>query len=98
VRVAYPLPLTEEEVTVGNPGFRTYRYRVRWKGATVVAMEPIGCEWSTGYSELEGREVPIFYGQQGPGRLYQRSHLFLMTDARPSLLHRDDAPVDHWYL
>ncbi len=98
VTLEYPLPLVEEEVAIGNPGFRTYHYRVRWKGATVVSMEPLGREWTTGYSELEQREVPIFYGRQGPCALYQRSHLLPMTWARPALLHCDESPVDHWSL
>ena len=41
LEVSYPLPLHEEEATIGNPGFRQYRYRVTWKGDTVVRMAPL---------------------------------------------------------
>ena len=66
IRISYPLPVTTEEVEIGNPGFRHYRYRVTWKGDTVIRMEPLGKEYATGYSEFDNKQVPIFYGKEGP--------------------------------
>ena len=71
IRITYPLPLTTEEVAIGNPGFRHYRYRVTWKGDTVVRMEPLHNEYATGYSDFDEKQVPVFYGKDGPGPLYQ---------------------------
>lgn len=40
LNIYYPMPMFEEEISIGNPGFRRYRYVVTWKGDTVVRMEP----------------------------------------------------------
>src|SRR5205814_109925 len=75
VTLRYPLPVMEEEVTIGNPGFRQYRYRVTWRGDTVVRMEPIGNDAAKGYSDFERSEVPLFYGAEGPSPLYRREQM-----------------------
>ena len=69
-----PWPIREETETIGNPGRRQYEYRVTWKGDTVVRMTPVGegVKAATGYSDFNRKEVEIFYGEPGPGRLYQR--------------------------
>lgn len=96
LRIAYPLPIVMEEVEIGNPGFRHYRYRVTWKGDTVVRMEPIGPQYATGYSEYDHRQVRVFYGVDGPGPLYQREAF--VQDHQPELspLHLDDGALDFW--
>ncbi|MGD0782979.1 MAG: hypothetical protein ABSA30_09000, partial [Candidatus Aminicenantales bacterium] len=32
IRISYPVPVRSEEAAIGNPGFKSYRYRVAWKG------------------------------------------------------------------
>ena len=96
IRISYPLPVTSEEVEIGNPGFRHYRYRVTWKGDTVIRMEPLGKEYTTGYSEFDNKQVPIFYGNEGPSPLYQRKHFELDTEPSPSALYNDNGTLDFW--
>ena len=98
IRVNYPLPILPEEISVGNAGFRQYRYRVTWKGDTVVRMEPLENEYATGYSDFDKKDVACFYGEDGPGKLYQREHW--LNDAAPELspIHLDDGTLDFWYL
>jgi hypothetical protein len=96
IEVRYPLPVTTAEESIGNPGFRQYRYAVTWKGDTVVDMAPLGNEYVTGYSDFDKRDVPVFYGAEGPGPLYQRTHM--KDDAVPAAapLHEDDGGMDFW--
>lgn len=96
IEVAYPLPVRTEEVAVGNPGFRQWRYRVTWKGDTVVRMESIGNDADTAYSDFDKAKVEVFYGQNGPGSLYQRDQM--LQDIKPSgaELHLDDGALDFW--
>jgi len=101
VLVSYPLPVTSAEETIGNPGHRQHRYRVTWKGDTVVRMEPLGPEHATGWSDFDKREVPVFYGREGPGPLYRREHLLEAGAAMPAAptrapLHEDDGSLDFW--
>ncbi len=100
IKISYPLTVSTEEVTIGNPGFRQYRYRATWKGDTVVNMEPLDNDQATGYSDFDQKEVPIFYGEAGPGPLYQRQHL--IPDVEPSAvnlssLHIDSGALDLWF-
>jgi hypothetical protein len=96
LEVQYPLPVVTEEVSVGNPGFRQWRYRVTWKGDTVVRVEPVGNEVKTAWSDFDKRDREVFYGKDGPGPLYQREHM--LSDGRPaeSLLHMDNGGLDLW--
>jgi hypothetical protein len=71
LEVTYPVPIWDEQIAIGNPGFRQYRYRVTWKGDTVVRMMPIGVQTNTGFSDFDGRPVEIYYGKDGPGPLYR---------------------------
>ena len=98
LQITYPLPEVVEEVAIGNPGFRTYRYRVTWRGDTVVKMEPLGNDFETGYSDFDKRQVPVFYGTKGPGPLYRREHM--LTGAEPTLapIHEDDGSLDFWLI
>src|ERR1019366_3398118 len=96
LRINYPLPIMTEEEEIGNPDFRHYRYRVTWKGDTVVRMEPIGPQYTTGYSEYDKRDVRVFYGNDGPGPLYQRSAFLQDRELALSPLHIDDGALDFW--
>lgn len=49
---------------VGNPGFRQYRYRVTWKGETVVRMTPLGEQVKSGFSDFDGKPVEVFSGAE----------------------------------
>src|SRR5208282_671723 len=64
----YPVIVREEEITIGNPGFRQYRYRVTWKGDSVVRMTPVGEQAKTGFSDFDNKPVEVFYGKGGPAR------------------------------
>jgi hypothetical protein len=83
-------------VEIGNPGFHHYRYRVTWKGDTVLRMEPIGQQFSMGYSEYDKKQVRVFYGKDGPGQLYQRQDLVRDREPQVSPLHSDDGALDFW--
>lgn len=98
LEINYPLPVQEEAVAIGNPGYRTYRYRVTWKGDTVVRLRPVGRMPKTGYSDFDKKQVEVFYGNEGPGPLYRREAM--RKEAAPSLppLHLDDGALDYWCL
>ena len=96
IDIRYPLPITTEEITIGNPGFRQYHFRVTWKGDTVVKMEPLGNDEPTGYSDFDKRQVPVFYGKDGPGLLYQRDHMFEEHKPDKAKLYQDGSPLDFW--
>jgi hypothetical protein len=59
-------------------------------------MEPLGPEFATGYSESDKREVPVFYGKEGPGPLYQREDFVKDSEPELSPLHMDDGSLDFW--
>ena len=98
IEVSYPLPVTTEDIAVGNPGHRQYRYRVTWKGDTVVRIEPTGEQYTTGFSDFDEKQVKVFYGKDGPGRLYQRDWM-LKENVKPELapLQMDRGP-NFWLL
>jgi hypothetical protein len=96
--ITYPLPVREEEVAIGNTGFRQYHYRVTWKGDTVVRMTPIGEQVKTAYSDFDKKPVEVFYGEEGPGRLYQREYMLQPAEPMAAPLHLDDGTLDFWLL
>jgi hypothetical protein len=96
LKLTYPLASRTEDVQIGNAGFRHYRYRVLWRGDTVLAMEPMGTEFSTGYSDFEKKEVPVFYGKEGPGPLYQRAALLKTSEPELTPLQMDDGKLNFW--
>jgi len=98
LEMRYPLPVTTEEISVGNPGYRWYHYRVTWKGDTVLKMEPVSNDYATGYSEFEKADVPVYYGRDGPSPLYQRGHMLLDAEPKLTSLHLDDTPLNFWRL
>jgi hypothetical protein len=98
LEVSYPLPTWDEQIAIGNPGFRQYGYRVTWKGDTVVRMTPIGEQTKTGFSDFDGRPVKVFYGEDGPGPLYRRDAMLQGGEPKFTLLHMDDGGLDFWLL
>jgi len=96
VEVAYPLPIRTENVVVGNPRFRQWRYRATWKGDTVVRMEPIDNDVEMAYSDFDKAKVGVFYGQNGPGKLYQRDQMLQEVQPSEAELHPDDGTLDFW--
>lgn len=96
IEVSYPLPITTEDIAVGNPGFRQWRYRVTWRGDTVVRLEPLENDARTAYSDFEKSDTEVYYGTDGPGALYQREQM--LQDILPSKteLHLDDGALDLW--
>jgi len=96
IEVAYPLPIRTEDVVVGNPGFRQWRYRAAWKGDTVVRMEPVDNDAETAYSDFEKADVGVFYGRNGPGQLYQRDHMLPEVEPSEAELQQDDGGLDFW--
>ncbi len=96
LKISYPLASRTEEVQIGNPGFRHYRYRVHWRGDTVIAMEPLGDEYKTGYSDFEKKDVPVYYGKEGPGSLYQREALLQTSEPELTPLQADDGKLNFW--
>lgn len=96
IEVHYPLPVIDEDITVGNPGFKKYGYRVRWRGDTVISMTPSGKQYQTAYSASEGREIPVYYGNEGPGLLYQRDALYSVRMPECSVLTLDRGRFDYY--
>lgn len=96
IAVRYALPVTGEEAVIGNPGGRKYRYRVTWKGDTVVRMEPVGNDFKTGYSDFDNREVPVYYGEEGPGKLYQREYMLEETEPELADIAMDRGEMNFW--
>ena len=48
------------ETAIGNPGFRTFRYRVTWKGDTVIRMTPLGdMPMASSASTISGRDSMV---------------------------------------
>ncbi|MCC7362161.1 MAG: hypothetical protein IT317_21940 [Anaerolineales bacterium] len=92
----YPLPVTTEDIAVGNPGYRQWPYRITWKGDTVLRVEALDTETTHAYSEFDGAERRVYYGPDGPGPLYQREHYFADTAPADAPLHLDDGALDLW--
>ncbi len=66
LEVSYSVPVSDEEVTIGNPGFRQYRYRVTWKGDTVVGMTPIGEQVTTAFSDFDSVTLQAAHDDSRP--------------------------------
>jgi hypothetical protein len=96
IEIAYPLPMRTEDIIIGNPGFRQWRYRATWKGDTVVRMEPIDNEVEKAYSDFDKADVGVYYGRSGPGQLYQREHMMPEVEPSDAELQLDDGGMDFW--
>lgn len=82
-----------EEISIANPGRQSYRYRVTWKGDTVVAIIP-RAHPSEGCSRLTGRPVRLSVDADEPGPLDRRRWL-RQTNAQPEpvALQVDDGAI-----
>lgn len=96
LEIRYPLPVYNEQICIGNSGFRQYNYTVTWKGDTVVSIQPEGNDCRTGYSELEKRNVPVFYGNEGPEPLYERAYMLQEKIPEMSDIYMDTSSIDFW--
>ena len=96
IEISYPLPIRTEDIAIGNPGFRQWRYRVTWKGDTVVRMEPVDNDVEKAYSEFDKTNVGVYYGQSGPGSLYQREQMLQDVEPSPTELYQDTGALDFW--
>ena len=70
----YPLPIREQEVVIGNPGRKQFRYQVKWKGDSVIRITPHEENPLDGYSEFVKGDIRFFGREEGPGRTYQRQN------------------------
>ncbi len=96
--INFPLPIVHEEIRIGNPGFREWTYQATWKGDTVVHLQPDNTnEAETAWSSFEQADVPVYYGAEGPGTLYQRGFLLDDRDPAPPDLHMDSGRLDMWW-
>lgn len=98
IKIFYPLPVYQEKISIGNPGFRQYHYRVTWKGDSVVKMEPLSTDYETGYSDFDKKAVACFYGKIGPGEIYQREQMLANATPELSPIHLDDGALDFWHI
>jgi hypothetical protein len=97
LEVRYPLPTWEEYVKIGNPGRKSYGYRVKWRGDTIVQIDPDPDNALIGYSNVMKRDVPLYYNKLGPGPLYLRSYLLADNfEVRPAATMLDKSTID-WY-
>jgi len=96
IEISYPLPIRTEDIAIGNPGFRQWRYRVTWKGDTVVRMETVDNDVEKAYSEFDKTNVGVYYGQSGPGRLYQREQMLQDVEPSSTELYQDTGALDFW--
>ena len=101
ITVKYPLPIRSEVIPIQNPGFRQYHYQVTWKGSTVVRMDPVDNDYAEGYSDFDKKQVPVFYGKDGPGQLYLREDF--IENVQPDTIKLSPLTIDHgsldfWYL
>jgi len=74
VLFSYPLHERTESAVIGNEGYHQYEYTVRWRGSTVLSVEP-GENACLGRSRLMDQPVRLYYGKEGPHPLYQRAGL-----------------------
>lgn len=51
----------------------------------------------SGYSEMVEKEVPLYYGKEGPHPLYQRQHLLTPLAPKLESLHCDTSNLDFWF-
>lgn len=96
IQVDYPLPIYSEDITVGNPGYHQWPYRVTWKGDTVISVEALETDIRSAYSDFDQAEREVFYGPEGPGPLYQRAHMLPECAPADAAIHLDDGGLDLW--
>jgi len=72
LEVSFPLATKSENFTVGNKGFQQYNFTADWKGDTIVAMHADPKNPTTGFSHVMKERVPVWFGPEAPGLMYQR--------------------------
>jgi hypothetical protein len=73
LEVSFPLIAKTESITVGNKGFQQYNFTAQWKGDTIVAIQADPSNPTSGYSDVEKKRVPVWFGPEAPGLMYQRN-------------------------
>ena len=97
LEIKMPLPERTETVVIGNEGYQQYRYEARWKGDTVVDMQPDPSNAATGFSRLMKKHTQTFYGPEAPGRIYQRKmYETPASEVTPACPVTDERKID-WY-
>jgi hypothetical protein len=86
----YPLPERHEQVRIGNEGFQQYEYALHWRGSTVMSVTP-GDNAKAGRSQLMSAPVRLYYGAEGPHRIYVRDRM-LEGEATPESLRETTGP------
>jgi hypothetical protein len=96
VLFTYPLDIVTENTILFVQSAREYSYKVEWKGDTVISMELLGEDYKTGYSEVEKKEIPVYYGKNGPAPLYQREFMRKDTTPVPAQITMDEGDMNFW--
>ena len=64
----------------------------------MVRMAPLEDMPATADSGFDKKQVPVFYGTEGPGPLYQRDFMLKDWNLKPAALQMDDGALDFWRL
>jgi hypothetical protein len=100
IEVEFGLPVREEEIVLGNTGHQMYRFRLTWRGDTVMSMEPEASNPRTAYVGRADKHMPSYYHAAEPlgaaGRLYRREAWRRGLRPEPARLSRREASAD-WY-
>jgi hypothetical protein len=97
LEIQLPLPERTETVVIGNEGYQQYRFEARWKGDTVIDMQPDPANAPTGFTDLMNKRVRTYYGPEAPGRIYQRKmYETSASEITPSCTVTDERKID-WY-
>lgn len=91
-------PLLEQTKDKIEGAFSQYTYDVTWIGDTVINITPVGDMPTEGYSDFDQKTVEVYYGEDGPGRLYQREYMKEGVEPKLAELHEDTSPIDYWWL
>ncbi len=86
----YPIKERDEDITIGNEGRQSYRYRIHWRGSTVTRVDPADNP-KLGVSNLMPEPVNLYYGVEGPHPLYQRRDV-LNSEPLQKVLNKSAGP------
>jgi hypothetical protein len=73
LEIDFRRPQRVERVSIGNPGYQSYGFRVHWRGATVVKMEASEKNPTRGYNKIMKHETAIYMKGKVEHPLYQRA-------------------------
>ncbi len=74
LQIRFDRPERAERVTIGNPGFKSYSFDVRWRGATVVRIDPAAGNPSRGFNRIIKGETSLYMSGAVEHPLYQRAN------------------------